>query len=49
MIKIRLEFLDPSCGKSTLFDILLGLIKPIKGQVLINNHDLSKKFNPLEK
>ena len=30
------------CGKSTLLDILMGLIKPYKGEILIDNHNLYK-------
>ena len=29
---------ETGCGKSTLMDIILGLLNPIKGKIFINNN-----------
>ena len=34
------------CGKSSLLKVLTGLVKPIKGEILINGLTLNDKENP---
>ena len=40
---------ETGSGKSTLVDILLGLLKPQKGKILIDNSDIHKKTFDLRK
>lgn len=37
---------NSGCGKSTFLDLLMGLLKPNKGQIIVNNKDIfkNKKF-----
>jgi len=39
---------ETGSGKSTLVDLMLGLLKPEKGKILFNNIDISSNLNSLE-